>query len=224
MTHDGRTIKQLWSPADIALRALEACNAADLKGFVLENLAASAQDYVNESNLSKHVADMSASTFWSQFATAINHEPNSEEFDELAHRIIVGEAQNAQHSPDLAAANAASEIGRGLSRHVSEKSFANVLKGGKVGDPSLEGDKIDVMCDAGNIQVQTCFASSDNTTGKKAADKFDDEIPENVDYYVVLHFDTRTDSNEFGVAVNDLSNGIEREGQHANSAARNAQR
>jgi len=219
----GSTISQQYTPADIALIAARAAGLPEtLEMDVLQTLSSGARDHENESHLVRHTdVIQSASTFFSELATIINHEPDSEIFKHIAADVIQGRAAESEFSERMAAVLTAAEFGRGLSRHISEADLAKAIDG-VVAPTSDESDKIDVRKDDTTVQVQTTFARSSSTTGKTAKAKMKGENPEAVDYFVVLHFDLNTDQNKFGVGVNNLNNGLDTEGINENTVAKNA--
>jgi len=220
----GSTIAQHYTPTDIAMIAAKAAGLPEmLENDVKQILASGAQDHENESHLVRHTEFVSsANTFFSELATVIEHEPDSEAFRHIAHNVIQGRAAESEFSDRMAACLTAAELGRGLARHISESSLAIDIDG-IVAPASDESAKIDVRKDDTTIQVQTCFANSSSTTGRTAEEKLNGEIPEGLDYYVVLHYDLNTDENKFGVGVNDLSSGFEIDSKNKeNTVAKNA--
>lgn len=220
----GETIAQHYTPTDIAMIAADAAGLPEVMKLDIKQIIASgAQDHENESHLVRHTNYIDSSeTFHSDLAAIIDHDPESDEFAKIAHDIIRGRANEVEFSERQAACLAAAELGRGLARHTSESSLAEWI-GGKVAKVKYESAKIDVRKDDTTIQVQTCFANSPNTTGRTAEKKLDSEIPDGLDYYVVLHYDENTDENKFGVGVNDLSSGFEIDSKNKeNTVAKNA--
>lgn len=199
------TIPMVESPQTIARAALATIEQEHLLPGVKQNLAASAQDYENESHICEPTP-FNSDTLWSEVAEFVGYSTETEEFEKFAHSVMSDAMENAEHDSAFAIANRAAEIGRALSRHFSEKSVVDAFDG-KMAKVSEEGDAIDVKIDGKNVQVFTCFASSDSTRGKPAKEKMDEEKVENVDRYVVLHADVPNEV--FGVGVNNLNDGIE---------------
>lgn len=216
---DESRIENPWTPEQVALEALRAFNAEDLAGATREILATGARDHYNESNIAPSVA-LPSENLWSRLAEVIRHDPDTARFRWLADAALSDAARNAEHAVGVRVAACAAEIGRALSRHVSEAVLADEI--GRVAPSSAEGEGIDVITTDGLlVQVTTCFPGSDSTTGKSAKDKkaLTDEKVERLDRYVVLH----EKNGEFGVGVNNLNeNG--RDTEYAQSASAKANR
>lgn len=215
---DGERIANNHTPHAVAMDALAAADRDELAPAVQQIHATSAQDHENESHIAA-ATPYDASNLWAALAAHTLYDPKSAEFDEMAAHLLAHAERNAEHAPDLAVAARAAELGRALARHYSERSLADEI-GGDVAKIELEGEAIDVETAEGlAVQVFTCFPKAESTSGKPAKEKMDEADTKHVDRYVVLH---ANDDGTFGVGVNNLNDGLETDGKHENTVAKNA--